>query len=395
MLTDRQMTIITGFIFLLVILAWQLASTSASVDGGVAVDCDASTAGAQSSCSYPSGTAFSVQVHVTSAPGGGYFAHQMKVRWDDARVHYLPAKTSAEENLWPLCAWSGHVDNRTAVPPDASLLFGCVPLPLPTQGETMTGAILQFRFQCAQDGASVLAFVPREGDAQLGTHFLDAGLRPIDPARANATVVCGQTATPPPTAAPKATSTPKPTATAVSPGPFEVTPPPTAKATPTSPPKATPTPAPETGHDVAIVDQNRRQAGIQIGGWTRALRAPLGDADGGTRRVGVVVQNRSDHRDTVRVRLSASGLPEGCWIDNNRDGLPDDTAGEREVSVASGNKASIAFSVTIECHTPRLVGDRFWVDLVASIEHAGGGEPPSALANNQGTAQGEVRVVSP
>jgi hypothetical protein len=394
MLTDRQMTVAAGFLFLLVVLAWQLMTTSAGAGGGVAVDCNASTPGVQSACTYPSGASFEVQVQVTSAPTGGFFAHQMKLRWDDSRVNYLPTQDALEENRWPLCAWSGHVDNRAGQPPDASVLYACVPMPVPAQGDTMTGPIMQLRFQCRQDGTSSLTLVPRDGDPQLGSHFLDGGLQPLDPSRAGASVTCGQaTNTPPPP--PTKTSTPVPTATKPAPAPFESTPKPTATVAPEATAKPTATAAAKVKHDLAIVDQNRRRAGIQIGTWSHSLRVPLGRAAGGTKNASVTVMNRGDHGDTGRVTLRVLGLPEGCFVDGDNDGLPDGNAGAREVTLAPGARATLSFPVTIECHAPRRAGDRFRVELRAEVEHVGPGESAGALANNAGSAQGDVRVVSP
>jgi hypothetical protein len=82
-------------------------------------------------------------------------------------------------------------------------------------------------------------------------------------------------------------------------------------------------------------------------------------------------------------------------VDNNRDGQPDAKAGEREVSVRGGGRAEVTFQVTIECHPPRVVGDLARVDLIADLEHVGGGEPAGALGNNRGSASSDVRVVAP
>jgi hypothetical protein len=364
----------------------------ASAAGAVAVDCNGSAAGVQTTCTYTSGASFDVQVHVTSAPSGGFYAHQMKLRWDEARVNYLPTQDTLAENLWSLCAWSGRVDNRTAQPPDASLLYACVPMPLPAQGDTMTGAILQFHFQCRQDGASTLTMAPHDGDPQLGSHFLDAALQPLDPSRAGATVICGQTTS---TSPPTKTSTPKPTATKPAPAPFESTPKPTATVAPKATAKPTSTASPKARHDLAIVDQNRRRAGIQIGAWSHWLRVPVGSATGGTKNATVTVMSRGDHGDTGRVTLRVLGLPEGCIVDRNNDGVPDANGGVREVTLARGAKVTLSFPVTIACRAPRRAGDRFSVELRAEVEHVGPGEGGSALANNTGSAQGEVRVASP
>lgn len=373
------------------IVGWQLVITSAvDTTGGLAVDCSAATPGIQTDCSYPTGATFRIEVHVTKPPAGGYFAHQVKLRWKGA-VQYLPSLTAADENLWPACTISGRADNWKTEPLAPSLLFACVPFPLLIQGDTATGAILRFQFQCQQDGMAPLTLVPRPGDVQLGTHFLDAMIHPIDPLLANATVSCG--ATPTPTATP-----PAPTENAT---PTSTTQPPTLTPTaqPTSTPalgQATPTPtlSPAAGtHDVAIMDRDRRQPGIQIEGWTGALRAPLDSPAGSTKRVTVTVENYSDHGDAMRVQLSVQGLPGGCFVDGNGDNAPDVNADEQQVALDPGARAALTFAVTVECHAPSRVGDTFRVSLLAQVEHLGGSEAAGALLDNSGSATAEVRVV--
>ena len=46
--------------------------------GGIAVDCASAVADIQSDCAYQPGAAFSIQIHVTQAPGEGYFGFQTK-----------------------------------------------------------------------------------------------------------------------------------------------------------------------------------------------------------------------------------------------------------------------------------------------------------------------------
>ena len=114
--------------------------------GGMAVDCAAAVAGIQSECAYQPGAAFSIQVHVTQAPEEGYFGFQTKLRWEAAIAGYLPSDDPAEEALWPECDLSLRRDNQPQG--DPSLLFGCVPLSVLSEGSTDTGAVLQFRLQC-------------------------------------------------------------------------------------------------------------------------------------------------------------------------------------------------------------------------------------------------------
>ena len=187
---------------LALVLLFRGAPTAQALDGSVAVDCDAATGGLQSNCAYPVGATFDVQIHVTAAPTGGYFSHQMKLRWSDSLVDYLATANPADENLWGYCTLPLRLDNRTNDPPDPSVLFGCTALPPLRGGETGTGAILQFQFQCQQAGSGPLQLVPRVGDLQNGSHFLDAALNPIEPTLTDATVACVAAPAPTPTATP-------------------------------------------------------------------------------------------------------------------------------------------------------------------------------------------------
>jgi DNA-binding CsgD family transcriptional regulator len=209
--------------------------------GGMAVDCAAAVAGIQSECAYPSGATFGVEIHVTQAPEEGYFGFQTKLRWEAAIASYLPSEDPAEEALWPECDLPSRRDNQPQG--DPSLLFGCVPLPALSEGATSTGAVVQFRLQCQQEGSTPLVLVPRQGDPQGGTSFLNRSLSPIDPVLTSAQVTCGSLPPCPPggCSAPGPTSTPPPNTTPL-PAP---TPIPTATPQPTAlPPTPTPTPSP-------------------------------------------------------------------------------------------------------------------------------------------------------
>jgi hypothetical protein len=164
-----------------------VTTEAAQANGAMAVDCNASTAGVQTSCIYNTGSTFSVQVHITEAPTNGYFAYQTKVRWSDAQIDYLPAASISTENKWPPCAFPARLDNQ---PGDPSVLHACVPSPMPSVGYTTTGALVQLQLRCQQDGSTPITLVPRAGDAQLGTHLLDQVGQPIDPFLAAATVYC-------------------------------------------------------------------------------------------------------------------------------------------------------------------------------------------------------------
>ena len=153
------------------------------------MDCDAASAGIQSSCEYASGASFSIQVHVTEAPSEGYFGFHTKLRWSDEQLDYLPAIEPADSALWHRCDIAVLSDGQSIG--EASLAFGCLPLQFLSEGDTTTGAIVEFLFQCQEDGLTNLTLMPIEGDPQGGTHFLDGFNTPIGPALAEATIRCG------------------------------------------------------------------------------------------------------------------------------------------------------------------------------------------------------------
>lgn len=166
-------------------------------DGAMAVDCDAFVAGVQAKCGMPLEGSRRVQIHVTEAPAGGYNAFQAKVRWDAGIVSYLPATDPADEAVWAHCGFVARVNND---PDDPSVLYGCVPNvgdPVLTTGDTTTGPVVEFAFECKTFGQANLTLIPRPGDVQLGTHFIDAQGSPptavaVDPlVLTGATLVCG------------------------------------------------------------------------------------------------------------------------------------------------------------------------------------------------------------
>lgn len=190
-------------------LSWSHLQAGPSLAGGggaMTIDCDAAQAGIQAECSYAPGSNFDIQVHVPTAPSGGYFGFQAKTAWVEGVVNYMPTTAPADEALWPECTVPARTINS-----NATMLFGCVPFPLPTVGDTFTGAVLQFQFNCKSTfptsppagldvNQSSLDLVPRAGDSQLGTHFLDANLSAIDPTLTGAVVTCVEpTPTTPPT----------------------------------------------------------------------------------------------------------------------------------------------------------------------------------------------------
>ena len=179
----------------------------------MAVDCDASQAGVQSDCTYAPGSSFQAEVHVIQPPADGYFQIQAKLGWTEGAVNYLPAAPSAEA-LWSNCTIPASVNNweRIGVP---SLVIACAPLPGLAEGDSFTGAVFTFEFQCEslpagsppaglapnQSVLDLISSVNESAPAQGGTIFLAAGLRPIAPALTGATVTCGEPPAPVPTPA--------------------------------------------------------------------------------------------------------------------------------------------------------------------------------------------------
>ena len=210
--------------------------------GGLAVDCAAALAGIQSECAYPSGATFRVEVHVTQVPEEGYSGFQTKLRWDGAIASYLPSDDPAEEALWTECDLAARLDNQPLG--DPSQLFACVPFPALSEGAHNTGAVLQFRLRCQQEGSTPLVLVPRQGDPQGGTSFLNRSLASIDPVLTSAQVTCGS---PPPSITPLPAPTPQPTTPRSTPTPLPAPAPfPTATPVTTVTQQPPPTPTPPT-----------------------------------------------------------------------------------------------------------------------------------------------------
>ncbi|MEX2502799.1 MAG: Ig-like domain-containing protein, partial [Trueperaceae bacterium] len=195
----------SSLVFVVALATVGATAPAAMADGAMKVDCDAATAGVQdgtgAQCDYASGATFSIQIHVTSAPSGGYFGFQAKPSWTDANLAYLPAANPGTEAAgawggWPDCSIPARFNNQ---PTDPSVVFGCAAFPAPDPGSTHTGAVLQFAFQCEADGTTPITLVPHGGDPQAGSHFVDVNQAVItgttlDPA----TVQCGSGAPSPP-----------------------------------------------------------------------------------------------------------------------------------------------------------------------------------------------------
>ena len=176
-------------------------------EGAMVVDCDALTSGVQTSCTFSDGSRFFVQVHVTATPPGGYYGFNVKLRWTDDVLAYLPTDSASEEALWAGCTFPARADSR------ATLLYGCVLFPLPAEESISTGAILQFEMECQAQGVTALALVSRDSAGQPATYFVDANLEPLVSSTSAAVITCGPTPTATPSVTPGQMATPPPTAT--------------------------------------------------------------------------------------------------------------------------------------------------------------------------------------
>ncbi|MGB2694714.1 MAG: hypothetical protein WBD55_05935 [Dehalococcoidia bacterium] len=193
---------------LLLGLALGAAATNAQQQGGqMVVDCEGNTRAVDRDCQYGSGQQFTVAIHVTQAPSGGYTALQTKLRWNQGVLTYHAASQANNEVVWPPCNIQARADNSTAGGTDAgpSVLFACIPFTaIENQGAiaptSFTGPVLLFRFTCSGNGTSTLTLVPRVGDPQLGSQLLDKIGNAIDPTLQSASVECGgaQQQRPPP-----------------------------------------------------------------------------------------------------------------------------------------------------------------------------------------------------
>lgn len=246
-LSGKWIATVTGSLALIVAVLLALAGTgsgSTPPNGNVAVDCNAATAGVQANCAYPVGATFSIQVNVGKVPAGGFYGYQMKVRWTTATLDYIPNEDLSLENLWSNCDFPARFNNEPGGPPNdptgsAAVVFGCAQGDNPRVPHNTAGPILMLQFQCVAgaNGISSVTLVPRPGDLQAGSHFLDVDDNTIDPNVVAANVTCG---TPPP-ATSTITNTPANTATPTNTGPPTNTPTDTPTATITNTPTITPT----------------------------------------------------------------------------------------------------------------------------------------------------------
>jgi len=132
----------------------------------------------------PIQTPFAVTVEGES-PDAGYVAVQTKLTYPAVGgLSYAPSPGPADEALWPDCVTAA----RLAQP--GSVLWACVAGPPYTGPTNYSGPIAAFAFSCPQPAVVPFALVPRVGDLQLGSHYVDATTDPIDPALAGASVTC-------------------------------------------------------------------------------------------------------------------------------------------------------------------------------------------------------------
>ena len=160
-------------------------------EGEMAADCEGNSLAVDTECEFGDGQEFTVSIHMTSAPDGGYLLFQTKLRWDGGVLDYLATSDPRQEVVWPSCDVPARSDNTTgeADALDASVFFACVPFP--QQTTNYVGPLLLFTFVCTGQGTASLVLVPAEGDRQGGSRLADENSQPIDPALAGASVTCG------------------------------------------------------------------------------------------------------------------------------------------------------------------------------------------------------------
>lgn len=171
------------------------APTVGGQESALVVDCDGGTAPVNAECQVGPGQEFTVTIHAASVPAFGYAAVQAKLRWDGSVVNYLPSADIDEEVVWPDCGFPARRDNR---PEDTSVLLGCAFSP--PDPSTYTGSLVELAFVCVGSGTSELELVPRQGDGQQGSHFIELppdGVQTIvEPTLMGATVTCDQESAP-------------------------------------------------------------------------------------------------------------------------------------------------------------------------------------------------------
>ena len=176
------------------VLVWSNVGAQQGSDGAMAADCEGNSLAIEAECQFGDGQQFTVAIHVTEALGVGYGSVQMKLRWDDDIVDYLPTGNPVEEAVWLECAIPARSDNTAGLPDrplEPSVLFACIPFPALDAPVSDEGPMVLFNFVCTGEGTSSLTLVPREGDRQQGSHFNTIEGFTVEPELSDASVVCG------------------------------------------------------------------------------------------------------------------------------------------------------------------------------------------------------------
>ena len=260
-------TLLFGFALGLALLLGTTAHVAAQEGGTMAVDCEGNSLAIETDCEFGDGQEFTVAIHITSAPAGGYTAFQMKLPWDGDVLDYVPTDGYNEEAVWPGCTFAARSDNWANLPDrpfETSFLFACFPSSIVLS--SYEGPILLFTFACIGQGSATLALVPREDDPQQeGSHFVDENSSPKDndPSLEEASVTCGGPAVERPeteiTIRPAGAGTPLPDESPVTPGGPTATP-----GGPTTTPDGDDgTPVPDDNGD----DGDDDGGGLPVWGW--------------------------------------------------------------------------------------------------------------------------------
>lgn len=159
-----------------------LPPTRPHVRGIMGVDCDASTPGIQSECSYGIGEEFAVHIHIVQPPTDGYLWIAVTLRWNDGQLDYLPAASFADEVLWPAC----DVFDDILPPTSTTLKRACVATSL-SSGDMTTGPILKFKFRCIEASSTPLKLV---GNFNGGTFLGSASGDSSDVFVSDAAIAC-------------------------------------------------------------------------------------------------------------------------------------------------------------------------------------------------------------
>jgi hypothetical protein len=157
--------------------------------GAMAVDCDASTGGIDSDCTYPAGAQFTIGVNATDA-GPGYVGYQTKTEWTNANLEYIPAVDFTTENQWPVSCFQARTFDQSVDP--SFVTYGCAAGP---PASNHIGRLVILQMQCETEGTTALTLATGAG----GTNFVLDPFAEVTPAITNASVTCEPGATNTPT----------------------------------------------------------------------------------------------------------------------------------------------------------------------------------------------------